>query len=70
MRHGEVVSVGELRRRLDRTLGANDPAPLQLDVVTIPEAVRHLVPWAERFGIADDAVRSEVPPRSGPPRPS
>lgn len=42
------------------TLPHLEAQPPRLNPVNVPEAFRHLIPLAEKYGIADDCYRDEV----------
>jgi hypothetical protein len=53
----EVLSAGEMRRKYG--LFAENRPVIRLDRERVPERLRHLIPLAEKFGIADDLVRQD-----------
>lgn len=66
MRDGVVVSdkpyelgaVGEMRVKYGLS-AANRPV-IRLDPENVPENLRHLVPYAEYWGVGDDLIRDDV----------
>jgi hypothetical protein len=60
MRKGdfELLSVEELRKKYGLT-AANRPA-VQLDPSRVPEQLRHLIPYAELWGVKDDLIRDDM----------
>lgn len=60
MRNGdfEILPAGEMRAKFGRT--AEHRPTTFLDPARIPAPLRHLIPLAERFGIADDLIREDV----------
>jgi hypothetical protein len=42
------------------TLPSPEAKPPTLNPLNVPEGLRHLIPWAEKYGISDDIYRDEV----------
>ncbi len=60
----ELGSVGELRRKYG-LVAANRP-DIHLNAENVPQTLRHLIPYAELWGISDDLIRDDLV-RSAPP---
>jgi hypothetical protein len=54
----EVLPAGEMRRKYG-LYAANRPV-IRLNPMRVPEALRSLIPLAEKFGISDDLIREDV----------
>lgn len=54
----EVLSAGEARRKYG--LSAENRPAITLDPKRVPKPLRVLIPFAEKFGIADDLIREDV----------
>jgi hypothetical protein len=54
----EVLPAGEMRRRYG--LVAENRRTPTLDPNAVPQALRHLVALAERFGESDDLIRADI----------
>lgn len=53
-----VMPAGEMRKKYGLT--AENRPIVRLDPEKIPEKLRPLLPWAEKFGIGDDLIREDV----------
>jgi hypothetical protein len=53
----EVLPAEEMRRKYG--LYAENRPVIRLNPERVPPGLRHLIPWAERFGIADDLIRQD-----------
>jgi len=60
----EVMSVGEMRKKY-YTPG-EQPPPVRLDPVHVPERLRILIPLAEKWAISDDILRADAVRRASP----
>ena len=54
----ELLSVEEMRRKYG-LVAANRPI-IHLDPTKVPEKLRHLVPYAELWGVGDDLIRDDM----------
>ena len=54
----ELLSAGEMRRKYG--LVAENAPTIRLDSEIVPPSLRHLIPLAEKFGIADDLMRADL----------
>lgn len=54
----ELLSVEEMREKYGLT-AANRPV-IQLDPQKVPEDLRHLIPYAELWGVGDDLIREDL----------
>lgn len=54
----ELLSVEEMRRRYG--LVAENRPIIRLDPGNVPENLRHLVPYAEFWGVGDDLIRDDM----------
>lgn len=54
----ELLSVEEMRRRYG--LVAENRPVIRLDSGNVPENLRHLVPYAEFWGVGDDLIRDDM----------
>src|SRR5260370_39093942 len=60
----EVLSIGEMRRKY---YAPNEVPPrIQLDAQRVPEALRVLIPLAEKWGISDDILRGDAADNASP----
>src|SRR5262245_13974567 len=60
----EAMPIGEMRKKyyaLDEK-----PPRIELDTQGVPEALRQLIPLAEKWGINDDILRYEAVRRASP----
>jgi hypothetical protein len=53
----EVLPAGEMRAKYDLT--AENRPVIRLNPTKVPKELRHLIPWAEKFGIGDDLIRAD-----------
>jgi hypothetical protein len=53
----EVLPAGEMRKKYGLT--AENRPIIRLDPKKVPKELRHLIPWAEKFGISDDLIRED-----------
>ena len=60
----ELLSVDEMRKKYGLT-AAHRPA-FTLDPEHVPEALRHLIPYAELWGVSDDLIRDDVMSKASP----
>jgi hypothetical protein len=54
----ELLSVEEMRKKYGLT-AANRPG-IHLDPQKVPENLRHLIPYAELWGVGDDLIREDL----------
>jgi hypothetical protein len=54
----ELLSVEDMRRKYG-LVAANRPT-IRLDPSRVPEGLRHLVPYAELWGVGDDLIRDDL----------
>lgn len=54
----DIASASELQKHFG--LYAENRTTLELDPTRVPTHLRHLVPLAEKWGIADDIIRNDV----------
>jgi hypothetical protein len=54
----EMLSVEEMRKRYG-LVAANRPV-IHLNPKNVPEKLRHLVPYAELWGVGDDLIRDDL----------
>jgi hypothetical protein len=54
----ELLSVEEMRKKYG-LVAANRPV-IHLNPENVPEALRHLIPYAELWGVSDDLVRDDM----------
>ena len=66
MREGdfEVLPAGEMRAKYG--LYAENRPTIRLDPASVPGRLRHLIPLAEQFGVADDLIREDVVAKTSP----
>jgi hypothetical protein len=60
----ELLSVEEMRRKYGLT--AENRPGIRLDPENVPEALRHLIPLAELWGVGDDLIRDDMVRRAPP----
>jgi hypothetical protein len=60
----EVLSVGEMRKKYYRP--DEQPPQIRLNPQHVPEALRVLIPLAEKWGISDDILRLDAVDRAPP----
>jgi hypothetical protein len=60
----EVLPAGEMQKKYG--LYAENRPTISLNPSNVPEALRHLIPLAEQFGIADDLIRADVVRKTPP----
>lgn len=60
----EILPAEEMRKKYG--LYAENAPRIRLDASKVPEALRSLIPMAERFGVSDDLIRDDVR-RNAPP---
>lgn len=53
----EVLPAGEMRAKYGLT--AENRPVIRLNPKKVPKELRHLIPWAEKFGIGDDLIRED-----------
>ncbi len=58
MRHGEIGTHAELKEKYGLS-GENRPV-IKLDPALVPEDLRDLIPLAEKWGVGDDIIRSDI----------
>lgn len=54
----ELLTVEQLRKKYGLT-AANRPA-VKLNPERVPESLKHLIPYAEMWGVADDLIRDDL----------
>ena len=54
----ELLSVEEMRKKYGLVAG-NRPV-IHLNPMNVPEKLRHLVPYAELWGVSDDLIRDDL----------
>ncbi len=54
----EILPAGEMREKYGLT--AENRPKIVLDAARVPAALRHLIPLAESFGVADDLIRQDI----------
>jgi len=54
----EMLSVEEMRARYG--LVARNSPTIRLDPRNVPEDLRHLIPYAELWGVGDDLIREDI----------
>jgi hypothetical protein len=54
----EILPAGEMQKKYD--LYAENREIIKLDPNKVPEAFRHLIPFAERWGEGDDIIRDDM----------
>jgi hypothetical protein len=54
----EILPADEMRRKYG--LDAEHRPAIRLNARNVPTALRHLIPLAEQFGVADDLIRLDV----------
>jgi hypothetical protein len=62
MKHGEVLPDAEMKAKYHLTAEARPIVHLKAE--RVPAALRHLVPLAEKWGIADDIIRQDFESKS------
>lgn len=62
----EVLSAGAMRKKY-RLTAESARRPVALDPERVPEDLRHLIPYAERWGITDDLMLEDVLSKAPPP---
>lgn len=54
----EVLPAGEMRRKYG--LYKENRPVIRLNPERVPEPLRHLIPFAEKFGVSDDLIRDDL----------
>lgn len=54
----EVLTADEMRRKYG--LVASNRPVIRLDPAKVPEKLRHLIPYAELWGVGDDLMRDDI----------
>ena len=54
----EILPAGAMRRKYGLT--AENRPIIKLDAAKVPKPLWHLIPLAERFGISDDLIRTDL----------
>ncbi len=60
----EVLPAGEMRAKYGLT--AENRPTIRLNPANVPEELRPLIPLAERFGVSDDLIRTDIVAKSSP----
>jgi hypothetical protein len=58
MRHGEILPANEMQEKYG-VYGEKGPA-IKIDRMEVPENLRDLIVMAERWGVGDDIIRSDI----------
>ncbi|MBP7866269.1 MAG: hypothetical protein KA419_09990, partial [Acidobacteria bacterium] len=60
----ELLSVEQMRQKYG--LVVENRQHIQLDPEKVPEGLRHLIPYAELWGVGDDIIRDDMVKRASP----
>ncbi len=60
----ELLPAGEMREKYGLT--RHNRPEIKLDPNNVPPALRHLIPYAEKYGIADDLIREDFIDHASP----
>ena len=58
MRHGEILPAKEMQKKYG--LYAENRPDIKIDPMKVPENLRDLIPMAEKWGVGDDIIRSDI----------
>jgi len=58
MRHGEILPANEMQKKYG--LYAENRPDINIDPMKVPENLHDLIPMAEKWGVPDDIIRSDI----------
>jgi hypothetical protein len=58
MRHGEILPANEMQKKYG--LYAENRPDIKIYPMHVPENLRDLIPMAEKWGVGDDIIRSDI----------
>jgi len=58
MQHGEILPAKDMQKKYG--LYAENRPDIKIDPMKVPENLRDLIPMAEKWGVGDDIIRSDI----------
>ena len=58
IRHGEILPANEMQKKYG--LYAENRPDINIDPMQVPKNLRDLIPMAEKWGVGDDIIRSDI----------